>query len=82
MKALFQLRPDADLDMLVNHLGLLIGQAQAVQSSVFELSCGRHEIAANFEEINALVSLTENHLEQMMQISEYLNKHKLKVVKS
>ncbi len=80
MKTLFQLRDDAELSMVTNQLGLLIGQAQAVQSAVFELTCSKRDIADHFEEVNALVSVTENNLAQMMQLSEFLNSRKLRVV--
>ena len=82
MKPLFQLRDDADLDTVISYLGLLIGQTKAVQSNVFELSCSSREIADNFEEINALVFLTENNLEHMAQMADYLCRRKLKEVKS
>ncbi|MEZ5534401.1 MAG: hypothetical protein R3F02_02140 [Thiolinea sp.] len=81
MKPLFQLRPDADLDLVINHLGLLISQSKAVQSNLFELSCSKHDITNNYLEINALSSQTESNLEQMEQLWDYLTSRQLVEVK-
>ncbi len=80
-QALFQLRDDAELSMVTNQLGLLIGQTRALQGPLFDMTCSRQGIANHFEAVSALVSLTENNLAQMMQLSEFLNSCTLKVVK-
>lgn len=82
MKPLFQLRPDATIEEVTQHLALMCYQISAVQGQLFELTHVRNEILGNFEQIGALISQNENNAEQMQQLAAFLNERQIAEVKS
>ena len=73
MKALFQLRLDATISEVTGHLTLLHYKTKAVQDSLFDLTHVRKEILDNFEEIGGLIAQQESNIEEMRQLSHFLN---------
>ncbi len=81
MNPLFQVSDDATVSDVTGYLSLLVYQSRAVQSALHELASQKQDILDNFKDIGGLIAQNEANLEQILQLTEFLEGKKLEVVK-
>ena len=81
MNSLFKLDESAAVSDVTGYLSLLVYQSIAVQTALHELSWDKKCIEDNFDAIGGLVAQNEDNLGVIKQITEFLERSEIKVVK-